>query len=129
LGAYVGASRRVLSETRVAASAVRTELAPYRVLPAANVLVRSAVDGAERDVTNLTLGGATTSTQDDRWTLEGSNETAWNAVGRRHRFKALLWGRMDGLRRQGVSNALGTYNFNSIADLAAGRASSFTPTL
>ncbi|HEV7990264.1 MAG TPA: carboxypeptidase-like regulatory domain-containing protein [Gemmatimonadaceae bacterium] len=129
LGAFVGPGHRVLTETRLAASAVHTDVAPYRALPAANILVRSAIEGTTSDITNLALGGSTTASTDERWTLEGSNETAWNANGRRHRFKAQLWGRTDGLRQTGANNALGSYSFASIADLAAGRASSYTRTL
>ena len=32
----------------------------------------------------------------------------------------MLWGRADGLRQEGASNALGTFTFNSIDDFAAG---------
>ena len=128
-GAYVGPGRRVLTETRFAASAVHTELAPYLALPSASVIVRSTLDDATSDIANLTLGGASAATTDDRWTLEGSSETAWNANGRRHRFKAMLWGRADGLHQTGAGNALGRYSFNSLADLASGEASSFTRTL
>jgi hypothetical protein len=129
LGAYVGPGHRVLTETRVAASGVRTEVAPYRALPAASILVRSANEGATSDITNLTLGGSTSASREDRWTIEGSNETAWNAIGRRHRFKGQLWARADGLRQTGANNALGSYTFASIADLAAGHASSYSRTL
>ena len=128
-GAFVGPGHRVLSETRLAGSSVRTELAPYRALPSANVLVRSALSDEASDITSLTLGGSNVSTTDDRWTVEGSNETAWNANGRRHRFKAMAWARLDGLRQQGATNSLGSYTFNSLADLAGGRASIFTRTL
>jgi hypothetical protein len=129
LGSYVGAGKRTLTETRIAASAVKTEVEPYRNVPGANVLVRSNLaEGA--DVTALTLGGGSFLAADDsRWTAEAANETIWNARGRRHRFKALAWGRADGLQQQGISNTLGTFSFNSIDDFAAGKPASFTRTL
>jgi hypothetical protein len=129
LGAFVGPGHRVLTETRIAASGVRTEVAPYRALPSAFVQVRSDIEGAAAAISNLTLGGSNSATTEDRWTMEGSNETGWNANGRRHRFKAMLWGRADGLRQDGASNALGGYTFSSLADFAAGRASSYSRTL
>ena len=129
LGAFVGPGHRVLTETRLAASGVHTDVAPYRALPSANVQVRSALAGATDGISNLTLGGSNSATVEDRWTIEGSNETAWNANGRRHRFKAMAWGRGDGLRQEGASNALGSYTFSSLADFAAGRASSYSRTL
>ena len=130
LGTYVGDGRRVLTETRFAASAVRTTVTPYRALPAANILVRSSTLDANTDVSGLSLGGGTSlATDDSRWTAEGANETAWNAGGRRHRFKALVWARADGLRQEGVPNQLGTFAFNSIADFAVGHPASFSRTL
>jgi hypothetical protein len=130
LGAYVGEGRRTLTETRFGASSVSTDVTPYRAIPAANVLVRSDAAGGSPDVNGVTLGGGVyLPAHDRRWTLEAGNETFWNAVGTRHRFKASLWGRADGLRQEGVPNELGTFSFNSIADLEAGNASSFTRTL
>lgn len=130
LGSYVGEGRRILTETRLAASGVHTQITPYQALPGASVLVRSATTDASSDITGLTLGGGTSLPTDDRrWTAEGANETIWNAGGRRHRFKALVWARADGLRQEGVANSLGSFAFNSIEDLAAGRPASFTRTL
>lgn len=130
LGAYVGEGRRTLTETRLAASGVSTDVTPYRAIPAANVLVRSDAGGDTPDVSGVTLGGGVfLPAHDRRWTLEGGNETFWNAVGTRHRFKASVWGRADGLRQEGIPNELGTFSFNSIEDLESGNASSFSRTL
>jgi hypothetical protein len=130
LGNYVGAGRRILTETRLAASHVNTKVAPYLNQPGATVLVRSATENADADITSVTLGGGPfLSTDDARWTVEGANESIWYAIGRRHRFKALLWGRADGLRQEGIANSLGSFNYNSIEDLSAGNPASFTRTL
>lgn len=130
LGTFVGEGRRILTETRLAASTVSTQVSPYRSLPGANIVVRSTALDASTDVTGLALGGGSyLSTDDSRWTAEGANETAWNAGGKRHRFKSLLWARADGLRQDGIPNQLGTFAFNSIADFAAGNPASFTRTL
>ncbi|HEY8832681.1 MAG TPA: carboxypeptidase-like regulatory domain-containing protein [Gemmatimonadaceae bacterium] len=130
LGSYVGPGRRTLNETRIALSGVRTDVSPYQSLPGANVLVRSDNLTAGTDVTSLLLGGGSfLPTRDSRWTLEAGNQTDWNAGGKRHRFKGLLWGRVDGLRQDGFSNGLGSFSFNSIDDFNAGRASSFSRTL
>ena len=127
LGSYVGPGRRTLNETRIAVSGVRTEVAPYQALPGASVLVRSANPDGGTDVTSLLLGGGSfVPTRDSKWTLEAGNETDWNADGKTHRFKALLWGRLDGLKQVGFSNGLGSFGFNSIEDFTAGRASSFS---
>ena len=130
LGSYVGPGRRTLNETRIALSAVRTDVSPYQSLPGASVLVRSDNLAAGTDVTSLLLGGGSfLPTEESKWTAEAGNQTEWNARGRRHRFKGLLWGRLDGLRQEGFSNGLGSFTFNSIDDFNAGRASSFSRTL
>ena len=130
LGSYVGAGRRTLNETRIALSGVRTDVSPYRSLPGASVLIRSDNPAPGTEVTSVLLGGgAFLPTKESKWTLEAGNQTEWNAHGRTHRFKGLLWGRVDGLREEGFSNGLGSYAFNSIGDFTAGRASSFSRTL
>lgn len=130
LGNYVGPGDRVLTETRLAASAVRTQVTPYRDLPGASVLVRSPSANGTPDVTGITLGGGSfLGSDNDQWTAEAANETIWNAGGRRHRFKALVWGRADGLRQEGSANRLGSFSFNSVADFAANRPTSYARTL
>lgn len=130
LGDYIGPGRNILTETRFAASQVKTTRTPYSNLPGAEILVSSPFAGGSNDVLGLTLGGGSSLAMDDtRWTLEGSNQTAWNAVGRRHHFKALAWARVDGLDEQGGGNSLGTFTFNSLQDFSANHASSFSRTL
>jgi carboxypeptidase family protein len=130
LGSYVGPGRRTLNETRLALSGVRTSVSPYQSLPGATVLVRSDNLDAGTDVTSLLLGGGSfLPTEESRWTAEAGNQTEWNARGRRHRFKGLLWGRLDALRQEGFTNGLGSFTFNSIDDFNAGRPSSFSRTL
>jgi len=127
---FVGPGRYVLTESKLAASHVRTETTPYNRLPAATVLVRSPGEDERRDVTALALGGsALLATDDARWTIEGANETIWNARGRRHRFKTLLSARADGLHQDGIANRYGSFTFPSIEDFAAGRPSSFSRTV
>ncbi|HJQ09603.1 MAG TPA: hypothetical protein VJ840_01100, partial [Gemmatimonadaceae bacterium] len=128
-GAYLGPGHRTLNETRIALSGERTTATPYETIPGATVLVRSDNLADETQVTAVNLGGGSFPTASSRWTLEAGNLTAWNAHGRTHRFRGLLWGRLDGVRQEGLSNGLGNYTFNSIEDFAVGRASSFSRTL
>ncbi|MGI8510843.1 MAG: carboxypeptidase-like regulatory domain-containing protein, partial [Gemmatimonadaceae bacterium] len=129
LGNYVGVGRRILTETRLAASTTRTHATPYEQLPRANVLILSPADGGGTNASDVTLGGGLFSTDDSRWTLEGSNQTTWNTNGRRNHFKGLLWARADGLRQSGISNPFGSYSFNSLSDFAAGNADRYSRTL
>lgn len=131
--AFTGPGRRILSESRAAASRAMTEGTAFATIPGASVTVRSALDGAAPgavDVTTVAVGGAPLhASRDDRWTAEGANETLWNWRGSRHRFKSLVWARADGIAQELPGNRRGTFRFASISDLAAGRASSFTRTL
>jgi hypothetical protein len=126
---YLGAGRRVLNETRFAANTARVRTSPYVARPGATVaLLADGLDGA--NMSTVTLGGGSLLSADDtRWSAEGANETVWNARGRRHRFKALLWARTDGLRQTAGENALGSLTYASLADVAAERPSSFSRAL
>ncbi|MEO7998437.1 MAG: carboxypeptidase-like regulatory domain-containing protein, partial [Gemmatimonadaceae bacterium] len=129
-GTFAGPGHRVLSETRMAASRVANVTDAYTLSPSATVLVRSATLDGQSDVSALTLGGSPYLASDNsQWTLEGANETVWNARGTKHRFKTLLWARGDGITQQTSNNTIGSYSFNSLADLQANRPSSFSRTL
>lgn len=130
IGNYVGKERLTLTETRLAASIVNTRVTPYEEIPGANVLVLSPTLTSSNGAANLALGGGQMLADDDsRWSLEGSNQTTWNTNGTHNHFKALLWGRADGLRQNAIPNQLGTFSFNSPADLASGNADSYSRTL
>jgi hypothetical protein len=120
---------RALTETRASASVTNTEVDPYKSIPGAVVLLRSDNGTDAHDIAPISLGGSSLGSADESWTGELGNETIWNAIGTRHRFKAMAWGRVDGLRREGSGNALGTFTFNSLNDFTANRPSSFTRTL
>ena len=128
IGNYFGAGQHVLNQTRFAASQVHTESTPYVELPGAGVLVRTTSAGG--GIASLGLGGSSfLDSRDTRWTAEGANETIWNAHGRRHTFKTLGWFRADGVSASGSADVLGRFAFNSIADFAANRPSSYSRTL
>ncbi len=130
LGNYVGPGQRVLIENRFAIGATKTHVTPYANVPGASILVRTPTADGTPDVTGVTLGGGSALASDDsRWTAEGADEVMWNAGGRRHRFHTSLWARADGLHQDGNANLLGTFAFNSVADFASNRATSFTRTL
>ena len=125
--AFVGPLNYILTQSRLAASQVQSRVTPYQSLPGATIQVRSETEASTTDVASLLLGGnARLASDDNRWTVEGSNETIWMAGGSRHRFKSQAWARGDGLRQEGQPNRLGQYTFNSLADFAANRPSSYS---
>lgn len=126
---FVGPGSRVLTLTKLSASRTRSSATPYLLIPSASVMVRSTAGGVGDYAALSVAGGTGIATTDERWTVEGSNETIWNARGRKHRFKVFAWGRMDGLRQEFPGDQAGRYSFASIADFAANRPSSFSRSL
>ena len=126
---YFGPGRRVLNQSRIGFNRTNTTGSPYLALPGASVLVRST--GTKGDgISALVLGGSSfLDSRQERTTWEGASEIIWNARGRKHTFKAHAWARTDALDAAGGADLLGRYAFNSIDDLEAGRASSYTRTL
>ena len=127
---YVGPGRRVLNETRGAVSGTRSETRPYAPMPGATVLLGTSASASPPGVTAVSVGGSSSSgTSDSQWSAEAANETDWNAGGRRHRYKLLLWGRADGLRQDAAPNSLGSFSYNSLAEFIANRPSAFSRSL
>lgn len=130
LGDYWGEAKHILNQTRLSWNSSRTENSAYLALPEAQVLMRSGSAGQTGDISSASLGGGGgDDTRDTRWTVEGSNETIWNARGWHHKFKAFAWARSDGLSATGGGDLLGRYTFASIEDFARNRPSSFSRTL
>ncbi len=126
---FLGEGRRVLNQTRVGLSQTYRDGDPYLTVPGASVLVRSTGEAGD-GIVPLSIGGnASFDGSETRWTSEASNMTVWNARGRKHTFKVFGWARGDALRESGGADVLGRYGFNSIDDLAAGRAATFSRTL
>ncbi|HYW49553.1 MAG TPA: carboxypeptidase regulatory-like domain-containing protein, partial [Gemmatimonadaceae bacterium] len=126
---FVGAGRRVLTQTKFGASQSRTTGDAYLDLPGASVLVRSTGDDGNGIVPLVLGGNSSFDRRESRLTGEASNMTVWNARGRVHTFKVFGWGRVDGLSQRGGADVLGRYAFNSISDFEANRANSFSRTL
>lgn len=126
---YFGDGRRVLNQSRISFGRTNLTGTPYLDLPGASVLVRSTGETG-LGISALALGGNSfLGSRQERTTLEGMSEFIWNAAGRKHTFKAHLWARTDALDASGGTDLRGRYTFNSIDDLAAGRASSYARTL
>ncbi|MDP1861613.1 MAG: carboxypeptidase-like regulatory domain-containing protein [Gemmatimonadaceae bacterium] len=129
---YFGPGRRILNESRLGASGSWTTVRPTLALPGATVFVGATDDGGASvgGVTELAFGGGAALPRERRtWTLEAANEMFANAGGTRHRVKALAWARTDGLRDAATPDALGTFAFPTLADVAAGTPVLFKRTL
>jgi len=117
----------ILSETSLGLSWSRNYADPYMSLPGGRVRVNSVFDDGTNGVQMLSFGGsqslnsATTTTG-----AQAMNQLSWFSKNNKHRLKLTSELRYDGLAQDQTSNLLGTFTFNSLADLAADRPAQFS---
>lgn len=120
---------RFINEMRAYAQTDQRHSDPFAFLPAARVQVNSDLSDA-RSITTLAFGGnAGLPQRSESRSLDISDELSWLPGNGDHRIKlgALFSG--SRFEQDVTTNRLGTYTFNSLADLAANRPSIFTRTL
>ena len=120
-----------LNEERSAFSYSRNRTEPFLSLPGGHVLVASSFPDGTGGLTSLNFGGNSSMLSDTRqWTWETTSETQFYARGKAaHRVKLNADSRLDGVSQNVSSNSLGSFSFNSLADLAANQPSSFSRSL
>ncbi len=123
--------RDYLADTRSSFSLTRNSTNPYLSLPDARVRVESDFDDATAGVASLQFGGnGAPAGNSKQWTWENATDIQFYASGTpRHRVKLSGDVRLDGYAQQVTPNSLGTFFYNSLADLASSTPSSFTRTL
>ena len=120
----------ILSETSLGFSASRTESNPFLRMPTGNVRVNSTLDDGTSSVQNLVFGGNQNLNSTQTTNQVGFlNQLSWFSTNSRHRLKMTTELRRDGSGQVFAANQLGTFSFNSLADLQASRPSSFSRTL
>ena len=120
----------VLSETSVGLNLSSDHGDPYLQLPAGRVRVTSSFPDGRSGVQNLTFGGnqgLSSSTASRNETLQ--NTLSWFDDANKHRIKLTTELQHSASTRNSASNMLGTFAFNSLEDLEAGRPATFTRTL
>lgn len=119
-----------LSETSVGASVSSNDADPYLALPAGTVRINSTFADGTSGVTNIAFGGSPNlSTTQGSSTLSFRNQLSWFSLNNRHRLKSTLELRRDGYSTDQTVNSLGSFRFNSLADLEANAPVSFTRVL
>lgn len=120
-----------LARTSLSLASDRTQ--PALRLPDGRVLVGSQLTGAP-DATggfaSLAFGGNSSLDSDSRtWTWETTDELQFYNRDSRHKIKLFADSRLDGYDQTSVPNRLGSYNYASLADLAANRPASYSRVL
>lgn len=122
--------QRVVNEARVYASTSTRQQDPYWLLPQGRVRVGSDLEDGSSAITTFVMGGTgnSTTTTTGR-SVEASNEISWLPGRAAHRLK--LGGLFRAERSADVtaSNRLGTFTYNSLADLEANQPASYRRTL
>lgn len=123
--------KNYLTEARSAFSVDRAEISPYLRIPEARISVASNFADTTRGLSSLLLGGNSSLDSDRRnWTWESSSETQfYPASHTAHRIRLNADSRVDGFSERAAANTFGSFSYQSLADFAAGRPSSFTRTL
>lgn len=122
--AYLG---MLLSETNAGINVSRNYATPYLELPGGRVWVNSLLPNGASGVSTLSFGGSPGLFSNSR-SVGGSvtNSLSWFDDGNKHRIKLATELQFNRTSQNQGSNLLGSFAFNSLADLEAGRPASFT---
>jgi hypothetical protein len=116
-----------LNDLRVGARVNSTTSDPYLELPDVRVLVSSRFSDSTGGNTTLQFGGNPALPRAVRTSgVELYDFASWFSVDRSHRVRVTLDLRDDAFSQEQYPNQRGTYTFNSIADVDANTASSFS---
>lgn len=120
----------VLTETSLGLSASDATGTPYLDLPAGRVRVNSSFADGTSGVQVLSFGGNQfLNTTQRASSLMATNTLSWFSANNKHRLKLGTELRREGSSQDQTVNRLGTFTYNSLADLQAGIPVSFTRTL
>ncbi len=123
-------SKLWLHETRTAISLRDSRTTPSLQLPHGTVRTTSTI-ADEGGIASLSFGGNDLlSSQRRRLTWEATQTSqVHTANGTRHRLKLFAQSRLDVSDEAAIPNAGGSFSYNSLSDLTAGRPATFTRTL
>ncbi len=117
----------ILSETSLGLSRSRSYGVPYVELPSGTVLINSIFADGTSSLKNISFGGnANLNNSQTNTGTEFRNQLSWFSASNKHRIKMTTELRRDAFILNQQSNTLGSFTFNSLADLEAQRPSSFS---
>jgi hypothetical protein len=116
----------LLSETALALSESRRYLTPYLEMPGGSVLVHSDFADGTSGIQSIQFGGATFRSDASTTSWDLTNQLSWFSRDNKHRIKLTSEIRRDDWSLDQANNLLGTFAFNSLADLQARQPAFFT---
>lgn len=115
-----------LSETSASISASRNAASPFVNLPAGSVRINSEFADGSNGVKMLTFGGSRSNSESRQLSASFTNALSWFSTNNKHRLRLQTDVRYTESTSEQSGNLLGSFNFNSLADLEAGLPSSFS---
>lgn len=120
----------ILTETSMGVSASKNYSTPYLDLPAGRVQTTSQFDDGTSAVQVLSFGGNPgLNTSQTSVSLQAQNQLSWFSANNKHRLKLATELRHETADQLLAINTLGTFTYNSLADLQANMPSGFTRSL
>ena len=117
----------VLSETSFGLSRSRNYGNPYLDLPSGTVRINSDFPDGTSSIRTVSFGGNSNLNTDQTNTgTELTNQLSWFSASNKHRIKLTTELRRDAFRLNQQINTLGSFSFNSLADLDAQTPSFFS---
>jgi carboxypeptidase family protein len=118
----------VLSQTTLGFAIQRQSVGPYLEFPTGTVRVASQLPDGTTPIENLSFGGGAAPSELANQAVQLSNQLQWFSTNNKHTIKIT-----SSLSREhntsNVSASLGSFSFNSLADLEAGIPAAYTRTL
>ncbi len=119
----------VLSKTTLGLAASGLRVTPFDQLPEGNVRVASALPDGATSIKSLFFGGSPFESSQLNRAIQLSNQLSWYSLDNTHTIKLTSSMQRDGFETDVGQSLLGTFSYNSLADLEANRPASFARTL
>ena len=117
----------VLSETSFGLNRSRNYGNPYLEMPSGSVRINSDFPDGTSSIRTIAFGGSSALNTDQTTTgTELTNQLSWFSASNKHRIKFTTELRRDAFTLNQQINTLGSFTFNSLADLEAQQPSSFS---
>ena len=119
----------VLSQSTLGLSAQRVASTPFLQFPSGTVRVNSTLHDGSSSIRSLSFGGSQSPFAQTSQAVQLSNTLSWYSEDSKHAIKLTSNLSREHNTNDANTNLLGSYTFNSLTDLEAGRPSSYVRTL
>jgi hypothetical protein len=117
----------ILSETSLGTTRSRNYANPYLEMPSGTVRITSTFPNGSTGLKTVAFGGSSSmNTSQTNTGTEFSNQLSWFSASNKHRIKFTTELRRDAFMLNQQTNLLGSFTFNSLAELEAQQPSSFS---